>query len=129
MKMDKPFYNLDSLFPSEPDFFKEEEMRLSDYEYLKRLYPRELRLISTILEEYMDQYEYEGSPMYVQYPDAVTIYRIADNIYNKLSFVGSEQEIQKMKNMLQMMVCQEMYVRRRRHDRFCRTFQNHMKRI
>lgn len=66
-------YDLDSLFPSEPDFLEEEELCLKDYEYLRRLYPKEVRLIASILEEYLDRYEYEGSPMYVQYPDAVTI--------------------------------------------------------
>ena len=72
----------------------------------------------------MDRYEYEGSPMYVEYPDAVTIYRIASEIYQKLSFRGSNKEMAQLKNMLQVMVCQEMYIRRRRHDKFCRKFHN-----
>lgn len=117
-------YDLDSLFPKEPDFLEEEELCLKDYEYLKRLYPKEVRLIASILEEYLDRYEYEGSPMYAQYPDAVTIYRIASEIFAKLSLQGNEKELAQIKNMIQVMVCQEMYVRRRRHDKFCRKFQN-----
>lgn len=124
MEMQGIHYNLDALFPSEPDFYEEEELCMKDYEYLKRLYPREVRLTASILEEYLDRYEYEGSPMYAQYPDAVTIYRMSEEIYNKLNFEGTEQEQVQLKNMLQVMVCQEMYVRRRRHDRFCRKFQN-----
>lgn len=115
-------YDLNSLFPKEMDFLEEEEYCMKDYEYLKRLYPREVRLISSVLEEYLDRFEYEGSPMYAQYPDAVTIYRIANEIYKKFSFEGSEQERSKIKDMIQIMVCQEMYVRRRRHDKFCRKF-------
>ena len=119
-------YDLDALFPKEPDFYQDEELCMKDYEYLKRLYPREVRLIASILEEYLDQYEYEGSPMYAQYPDAVSIYRMAEDIFEKLAVEGSDREIEQIKNMLQMMVCQEMYVRRRRHDKFCRKFQKRL---
>ncbi len=119
-------YDLDALFPKEPDFYQDEEICMKDYEYLKRLYPREVRLIASILEEYLDRYEYEGSPMYAQYPDAVTIYRMAEDIFEKLAMEGSDREIEQIKNMLQMMVCQEMYVRRRRHDKFCRKFQKRL---
>lgn len=124
MNMHGIHYDLNTLFPKELDFEDEEEVCLKDYEYLKRLYPKEIRLIASILEEYLDRYEYEGSPMYAQYPDAVTIYRIASEICRKLTFEGSEKELSQMKNMMQVMVCQEMYVRRRRHDKFCRKFQN-----
>lgn len=117
-------YDLDALFPSEPDFLEEEELCLKDYEYLRRLYPKEVRLIASILEEYLDRYEYEGSPMYVQYPDAVTVYRIANEIFKQFTFEGSDSELSKIKDMIQVMVCQEMYVRRRRHDKFCRKFKN-----
>lgn len=128
MKMQGIHYDLDSFFPSEPDFLEEEELCLKDYEYLKRLYPREVRLIASILEEYLDRYEYEGSPMYAQYPDAVTIYRIACEIYEKLTAPESEKERLQLKNMIQVMVCQEMYIRRRRHDKFCRKFNCQMNR-
>ncbi len=115
-------YDLNSLFPKEPDFYAEEELCMQDYEYMKRLYPKEVRLISSVLEEYLDRLEYEGSPMYAQYPDAVTIYRIASEIWKKLSLKADEKEACQIKNMVQVMVCQEIYVRRRRHDRFCKKF-------
>ena len=124
MNMQGLHYDLNTLFPQEIDFSEEEELCLKDYEYFKSLYTKEVRLMTSILEEYMDRYEYEGSPMYVEYPDAVTIYRIAKEIYDKLSFKGSEKEMTQLKNMLQVMVCQEMYIRRRRHDKFCRKFQS-----
>ena len=115
-------YDLNSLFPKEPDFYEDEELCLQDYEYMKRMYPKEVRLISSVLEDYLDRLEYEGSPMYAKYPDAVTIYRIACEILKKLSLKVDEKEKCQIKNMVQVMVCQEMYVRRRRHDRFCRKF-------
>jgi hypothetical protein len=125
--MDGARYNLDLLFPKEPDFYQEEELCMKDYEYMKRLYPKEVRLISTLLEEYLDRLEYEGSAMYAQYPDGVTIYRIANEIWKMLSPDQEEKDKNFMMNLIQVMVCQEMYVRRRRHDRFCRKFQNCLK--
>lgn len=124
MDMSGFHYDLDSLFPVEPDFYEDEEICQKDYQYMKRLYPKEVRLITTVLEERMDRYEYEGSPIYAQYPDAVTIYRIAKMIMDEFAFQGSEEELARMKSMIEVMVCQEMYMRRRRHDKFCRKFQN-----
>ncbi len=121
MNMQGMHYDLNTLFPDKNDF-QEEELCLKDYEYMKRIYPREVRLITSVLEDFLDRYEYEGSPMYAQYPDAVTVYRIANEIYKLLALKGSDQELAQWKNLLQVMVCQEMYVRRRRHDRFCRKF-------
>lgn len=126
MNMQGLHYDLNSLFPQEVDFFAEEEICLKDYEYMKRLYPREVRLVTSVLEEYLDRYEYEGSPIYAEYPDAVTIYRIAKNICEKLAKRESSQEQTQLENMIQVMVCQEMYVRRRRHDKFCRKFKNEL---
>ncbi|MDO5154374.1 MAG: hypothetical protein Q4D51_00270 [Eubacteriales bacterium] len=124
MSMSGFHYDLDSMFPKEPDFYANEELCMKDYEYMKRLYPKEERLISSVLEDYMDQFEYEGSPMYAQYPDAVTIYRIASEIWKKMSWKDDDKDKEKMKDMIQVMVCQEMYVRRRRHDHFCRKFKH-----
>ena len=90
-------YDLDSMFPSEPDFLEEEELCLKDYEYLKRLYPKEIRLIASILEEYLDRYEYEGSPIYAQYPDAVTIYRMAGDIYKQFSLREADRSLTRSK--------------------------------
>lgn len=127
MNMQGLHYDLNALFPKEIDFLEEEEICLKDYEYLKRLYPREVRLVACVLEEYLDQYEYEGSPMYAEYPDAVTVYRIAKEICEKLAKRESVQEQRQLENMIQVMVCQEMYVRRRRHDKFCRKFKNEIR--
>lgn len=114
--------NFDEMFPKYPDMLEEEEICLNDYQYIKRLYPKQLRLICVAIEEYLDRYEYEGSPIYVQYPDQISIYRMADAVYRQFSFEGSKEELEKMRDMIGLMVCQEIYVRRRRHDRFVRQF-------
>lgn len=122
MDMQGFHYNLDSLFPGEPDFLEDEEFCQKDYEYMKRLYPKQVRLAVSVVEEFLDRYEYEGSPMYAQYPDAVTVYRMAEDIRKMLSMDVEGELKEQWKNLLQVMVCQEIYVRRRRHDKFCRKF-------
>lgn len=113
-------YNLDAIFPKEPDFYADEEMCLKDYNYMKHLYPKQVQLCTSVVEEYMDRLEYEGSPMYVEYPDAVTIYRIAGEICKQMSWENDDKD--KWMDLVQIMVCQEIYVRRRRHDHFCQKF-------
>ena len=124
MDMQGFHYNLDALFPSEPDFLENEELCQRDCEYMKRLYPRQVRLAASIVEEYLDRYEYEGSPIYVQYPDAVTIYRMAKDVLAMMAKDVDKDKEEQWKNLLQVMVCQEIYIRRRRHDKFCRKFRH-----
>ena len=124
MDMQGFHYNLDALFPSEPDFLEDEELCQRDCEYMKRLYPRQVRLAASIVEEYLDRYEYEGSPIYVQYPDAVTIYRMAKDVLAMMAKDVEKDKEEQWKNLLQVMVCQEIYIRRRRHDKFCRKFRH-----
>ena len=104
MDMQGFHYNLDAMFPSEPDFLEDEELCQKDLEYFKRLYPKEMRLTASVLEEYLDRYEYEGTPMYAQYPDAVTIYRMANEVWNMLAMKAEKDMEDQWKNMLQIMV-------------------------
>lgn len=129
MKIQGMHYDLDVLFPEKPSYYEEEEICLKDYEYFKGLYSKELRWIVVIMEECLDHYEYEGSPMYMEYPDAVSIYRMVMDIWKRLSFEGTKQEERQFKDMLQMMVCQEIYIRRRRHDKFCQKWKEMQKKV
>lgn len=122
MNMSGFHYDLDSMFPKSPDFYAEEELCMKDYEYIKRMYPKEVRLISSVLEEYLDRYEYEGSSLYAQYLDSVTIYKMTDDVLKMLS-IKEDCKKQSMRDMIHVMVCQEIYVRRRRHERFCKKFE------
>lgn len=137
MSMRGLHYDLDSLFPESPDFLQEEEVCEKDYDNIKRLYPGWTRQIAVIIEEYVDRYEYEGSPIYHQYPDEVTIYGMADDIYyiahgnnvQNNSLTGdleydvdehkrNERCSDEYRDFIQVMLCDEIYRRRRRHDNF-----------
>ena len=87
---------------------------MRDYEYMKCLYPKEVRLISSVLEEYLDRLEYEGSPMFAMYPDRETIYGISRIIYDKVRYNDTDQNL---KHLIDVMLCNEFFVRRSRYKR------------
>ena len=54
-----------------------------DYNYLKYLYPKSAREIGYLVEDYADRLEYDGSVMFDQYPDQVTLRSIVADISRK----------------------------------------------
>lgn len=114
-------YDLDSLFPENPDFLQEEDICRKDQEQLKRLYPVSVREYIPVLEEYLDRYEYDGSPIFDEYPDEVTICKMTDEVCESI-YVDDGADMVDIKNIIQIMMCNDIYIRRRRHDRFTRMF-------
>lgn len=126
--------DFDKMFPVMPQCIRDEERYIADYNYFKRMYPAKLRLVASIIENYLDRFEYEGSPIYMEYPDQVSIYRMACQIYDMFNHqqkkqedennkdAYSKEEIAKFKDIIQIMICQEIYIRRCRRDRYLRRF-------
>ncbi len=56
-----------------------------DMERMKELYPEEAKRIQKLVEEECDKMEYEGSMMFDEYPDRVTLKVICDRIYQLAS--------------------------------------------
>lgn len=66
-------------------FMKPEEswqdgQSLQDLEYFQSCYPESMRHLQTYVAAECDKMDYEGSPMYDQYPDRVLIDRMCDSI-------------------------------------------------
>jgi hypothetical protein len=109
-------YDLDSFFPEGPDYLQEEEICLKDYEDLKRLYPKWARYISGVIEEYTDRFEYEGSILYHEYPDEVSVYRMAEEIFDIAGYEAGDDDAGIITDIIRLMLCNEIYIRRRRHE-------------
>lgn len=122
MNMQGLHYDLDSLFPENPDYLKEEEVCLKDYNYIKELYPSWLYSVADIIEEYVDRYEFDGSAIYNEYPDKLTINSMAEDIFYWLGY-DSDDTSNLVLDIIKLMLCNEIYLRRRRHERICRNFQ------
>jgi hypothetical protein len=65
-----------------------------DMENMRRIYPNTLLLIQPHVEEECDKLEYDGSVMFDEYPDKVTIDRIVDRIYEKVKNNDEEFPVQ-----------------------------------
>lgn len=120
--------DFDKMFPKVSECMEDEQRYREDYNYFRNLYPSRLRFVAGIVEDYLDRYEYEGSSIYMEYPDPVSIYRISCHIYDMFCQAHGEDEfndsaeIAKFKDIIQIMVCQEIYIRRRRRERFLKRF-------
>lgn len=81
-----------------------ESQRLAerDLRQLQSLYPEAAKILLPYIEETCDRMEYEGSVMYDQYPDRVTVYKMTEEIYEKVQEQFPEQCPVKKDEMLAM---------------------------
>ncbi|MBQ8148648.1 MAG: hypothetical protein IJ040_07670 [Lachnospiraceae bacterium] len=110
-------WNLEALELSEEDVAR-------DYERMKRLYPREARFVAAIIEDMCDQLEYEGSPMFDEQPDAVTIYRMAEEVHTRMKGKdnGPPKPDAPLMQLCMILICNEFHVRRCRYRQRKRRF-------
>ena len=123
--------------PYEGDMDYEAE---ADLEYLRGMYPEHMKRIQRAVEEECDRHEYEGSPMYDEYPDRFAISRMGDRVYQNLKTLEAQADVddeeddvettacrncgrpgpdQWLRNAVEVMLLQEIY-RRRCLRRNCR---------
>lgn len=118
---------------------------MRDIEYMKDMYPDRIKAVSRAVEEECDKLEYEGSPMLMEYPDREEVRRVARKVYQLLDDsglvdeemapslmgnTGSGKKARKphgctdcaMRNIIELLVCNEFGFRRDRHRRRIRRF-------
>lgn len=92
----------------------DEKELIEDREYLMQLYPAKARLIMVLVEDECDRLEYEGSPMFAMYPDREYLLSISGRISKRIGCTDADENL---KHMIDVMVCDEFYVRRSRYKR------------
>lgn len=112
--------------------YDDERIERRDYEYMKSMYPMAVKKILPYVEEECDRMSYEGSMIYDEYPDQLQIRLMCNRIYDKVKKVrpydDEEMEMQVsgnddwLKNLVQIMLFQELFQRRNRHRRNRRRF-------
>ena len=132
------FQREEPLLPPE-QLQREEQINWKDYVYLLRLLPAAAREIWAAADALLDQLEYEGSAMYVEYPDKNTVLRLADQVYEQMKYYEQQQRERKVdgtegkncyyvpeeaqgvhtpfKHLILVMVCWNMHYRRQRYRR------------
>ena len=76
-----PYYNLSSSGYESLNDFDEAER---DMEYLRQFYPTICHILQREIEEECDRLEYEGSVMFDEYPDKVTLEHLIQRICNRV---------------------------------------------
>ncbi len=137
------FGELCGSYRENPENLVEDERNCEkDMRYFRSCYPERARRMVEALCDQCDQLEYNDSCMMAEYPDKETIYRMVEKIYEESQKVGKmdpnrnetyliaessmtskEMEERMEKEMLLVMLCDEMHRRRmrcqRRNQLFC----------
>ena len=103
---------------------------LRDLEYLQQMYPLEVKNYQRKVAEILDKLDYEGSMIYDEYPDRYSLQRLTGSIIKMLQ--NEEKRMQPeectsiekwtwLENMIQVLLCNEIYKRRHggRRGFFC----------
>ncbi len=67
-----------------PPFYEQEFDGERDWERVKELFPEAARTVMPYVEEECDKLEYEGSPMFDEYPDKRTLSHVTSGIYDQV---------------------------------------------
>ena len=117
---------------------KTEENAWQDFEYLRRTYPALLGKWQHRVEEILDRMDYEGSMIYDEYPDRLSLQNLGEAVARILlrdEAVGEALEELAMNDYLQglaqVLVCNEVYRRRQKrkqesYGRVAKDFGNHI---
>ena len=112
-----PFYMTYPL----PLYYQEEDTATRDLEYLQQMYPAEAKKYQKIIAGILDKLDYEGSMIYDEYPDRWQMYKLAQDILERIKRKEAKDnpgaEIPKEKwewasDMVQIILFYEVYKRR-----------------
>ena len=122
-----------------PFSYDDERTERRDIEYLRSMYPDIPKRLLPYVEEECDRMEYANSMMYDQYPDKLQLKlmcgRICENADRHGIFCGGcrrfctegdadggKMEAQSLRDLVEVILYQELYRRRCDHRRRCRRF-------
>ena len=81
-----------SLMYPYPDLYMSEIETDRDLQYLQQMYPQDAKRMQKKVEEECDRLEYEGSMMYDEYPDRVSMLLICDRIADAIAREEAEKQ-------------------------------------
>lgn len=60
--------------------YSDEYRRMQDLEYLQAMYPTEVKVYQRKINQVLDSIDYAGSMIYDEYPDRISLYKLASDI-------------------------------------------------
>ena len=142
MAFDEDMARMQQLFDEGQDWIHHYMMEYDDeqYErdvlYMQTFYPPMSRELMQYVSEVCDREEYEGSPMFDEYPDKIRVGKMVEDVYEMASYmenmyrpVGEEDDALQiqghcvscrgrdswLKNLIAVLLSNEMHHRRRRY--------------
>lgn len=111
-----PFYTA----YASPVLFSGEKIQEQEFALMKSYYPDTARRIQEKVEEECQLLDFEGSRLYDEYPDKFMMYRLYDQVRNKIAGDMTVQEIPDkfLDELIQVLLCQEISRRRCRRHRY-----------
>ena len=88
-----------SLMYPYPDLYMSEMETERELQYLQQMYPADAKRMQKKVEEELDKLEYEGSMMYDEYPDRVSMLLICDRIEKALAREDAERQAREEADM------------------------------
>ena len=109
-----------------PLLYDDDKIEKRDFEYMKSLYPMTAKKILPYVEDECERMTYEGSMIYDEYPDQLQIRMMCSRIYDKVKDMEDADEGVKregwLRDLIQIMLFQELYQRRCEHRKYRRKF-------
>lgn len=107
-----------------PLTYQEEDSVMKDLEYLQQLYPAEAKKYQKRIAAILDKLDYDGSVIYDEYPDRITLYKMANDIKNVICLeeenngtAMSEEKKEWLSNLIAILLFYEIYKRRHSDSR------------
>ena len=110
-----PFYMTYPL----PLYYQEEDTAIKDLEYLQQMYPAEAKRYQKMIAGILDKLDYEGSMIYDEYPDRWQMYKLSQDILERIrreeeSGNPAKEKWEWASDLVQIILFYEVY--RRRHS-------------
>ena len=86
----------------------EEPQVLKDLEYLQQMYPDTVKKCQRRVAEILDKTDYEGSMIYDEYPDRLSLLHLAESIRKILE----QEDMNPSEDIVQVLLLNEIYKRR-----------------
>ena len=112
--------------------YDDERMERRDFEYMKSMYPTEVKRILPYVEEECERMSYESSMIYDEYPDQLQIRMMCNRIYDKVKNLNLQNDMSlemqasrnddRLRDLVQILLFQELFRRRSSHRRNRRRF-------
>ena len=93
---------------------RREDAAWEDFENLRRTYPAALRKWQRRVEEILDKMDYEGSMIYDEYPDRISLQNLSESVSRILESKADPLERAYLDGLSQVLVCNEIYRRRQK---------------